>query len=538
MADILQALSALISGKRMRQAARVLKLLVAAACAICVLGRVAGSPRIVWNGARLAPTFSLLAGHPPYYPMDHGPILNTIYGPFTDLYYLPCGLFYHHVTLAIITGSLLSLAAFVFPVLFIIWRRRQRLSLGWGLWLALLCVLQLLTYSSLGYSAFYIHADAPAVLFAALCVLLLEGGDGEQPSWRAIFLSAFFGTLAAWSKQTLVLILMLPLATACTAPGTRWLRLALVGWVAALSALIFLVLALWCGGGAVLDNLWRIPSSQPMSSANFLGIQRLPAAGPAAKLKATAVEMHIITGKYLAPYLLCTVAAVLLLRLMNGKSPAIQFRPGRLSALFFAGALLALPGGAAGLLKAGGFINNESPFIWFMVLGFLSLITDRDPGRAGEPPGGVWEIGRVIYPIFAAIGLLGLAAEMTQVRAAIHQIANPFDNDQETAVRICRLFPGQYYFPWHPLAGLVADGKLYHFEYGVQDRASVGKGPDATHLYANIPAEAKIMAWPKAIMVYTNDYLVLTPTNGPPGIQTDQFDWYSLERQPERRYAH
>ncbi len=539
MANILQALSALVSGIRAPRATQALKLLVTAACAVCVLGHIAGSPRVDYNGARLAPSFALLSGYLPYYPMDHGPILSTMYGPVTFLFYLPCGLFYRHVTLAIMAGSLLSLAAFVLPVAVILWRRRERLGRGRMFWLATLCVLQLLTYSSLSYSAFYIHADAPAVLFAALCILLLEGGPESGPSWRAIFLSAVCGTLAAWSKQTLFPILILPLAAAWTAPGTWRLRLALSGWLAALSGLIFLLFALWCGGGAVLDSLWRIPAGTALASANFLGIEReLPAVGPVARLKATAVEMHVITGKYLAPYLLCAVAAVLLMRLWHGRAQAVLFRPGRLTALFFSGALLALPGGAAGLLKAGGFINNESPFAWFVILGMLSLITDREPGQSAGPAGATWEIGRVIYPIFAAIGLLGLAGEMTQARTAIRQLANPFDNDQETAVRISRLYPGQYYFPWHPLAGLIAEGRLYHFEPGVVDRNAVGKGPDAAHLYADIPPRANIMAWPIGATMYTNDYLVLAPTNGPPGVRSDQFNWFSIERRPERRYAH
>jgi hypothetical protein len=535
MTDILHTLNTLISGKRTRQAMTFLKLLVAAGCLFCILGHIAASPRLVWNGARLAPALSLLSGYRPYYPMDHGPIMNTIYGPFVDFYYLPCGLFYHHVTLAIITGSALSLAAFVMPVAFILWRRRERLGRVQAVWLGTLCVLQLLTYASLTYSAFNIHADAPAILFASLCILLLEGGPGRQPSWRAIFLSALCGSLAVWSKQTLVLILLLPLAAAWAAPGAWRLRLALAGWLAALSALIFLLLALWCGGGAVADNMWRIPASQPMSSANFLGIQyQVPAVTPAAKLKAAAVEMHVIIGKYLAPYVICAVAVVLLMRLMNGRTQAVLFRPGRLASLFFCGALLALPGGAAGVLKAGGFINNESPFIWFVILGFLSLLTDRAPGKSDQPVGGVLEIDRVIYPVFAAIGLLGLAGEMMALRAAISQMANPFDNDQETAVRMCREFPGQCYFPWHPLAGLIGEGKLYHFEYGVMDRASAGKGPDADHYFANLPAKANLMAWPKGILMRTNDFLILAPANGPPGFGTNQFNWFSFERRPGR----
>ena len=44
----------------------------------------------------------------------------------------------------------------------------------------------------------------------------------------------------------------------------------------------------------------------------------------------------------------------------------------------------------------------------------------------------------------------------------------------EEAYRFSRQWPGQVYFPWHPLSVYLAEGKLYHFELGICDRIAAG----------------------------------------------------------------
>ena len=514
-----------------RRAARPLKLAVAAVALIYVLGNIAGSTQSFWNGGRLAATFAIASGQPPFHRLDQGPILSTMYGPVTYLYYLPCALFYKQASLAVMAGSLLSFAAFAVPV-FIILRGQRRLLGGvQAVWLAALCVLQIMAYQSLSYSAFKIHADAPAMLFASLCVLLLAEGRGQPASWRAIFLSAVCGTLAAWTKQTLVPILVLPLALALARKDSWRLRLGLFGWVAMLNLLLLAGFAAWWGGEALLDNAWRIPAACPIANANFLGIQPTQAAGLPAKLKSAVVEMHVITGKYLAPYLLCLFAC-LLLSSLAGKARGLLLKPAGLPALLFSAALLCLPGAAAGVLKAGGWINSESPFAWFLILGFLSLLAGLGPPETAETPGRPWNLACVVQPVFVGVALLGLVGNLRRLPLEVHQIFNPFDNDQETALRIDRQSPGTCYFPWHPLVGLIVEGRLYHFEDGLISRTVAGKDPSTEHVYAFIPPKAAVLGWPKDTLMSTNYFLNLRPTSGPSDPQSDRFDWYAFDRRP------
>ena len=294
-----------------------LKLAVAAICLVPLLGNIANSTQWIFNDGRLAPAFSILAGNPPYCPLNGGPILNTAYGPLSYFYYFPCALFRHNISLAIISGSFLSFLAFAIPCLVVLYRQRNSLGLVQLVWLMALGVLQIMAYSSFTYSAFNIHADAPAVLFSSLCVLLLAGKEGQPVPARALFWSTAFGVVTIWTKQTYAAVILLPLVVAFVEKQTWRLRMALVGWVIFLNGLFFIIFALWCGKEALLYNFLKVPASIPWAPVGFLyGVDP----HETSHLRSVVVAAHIIVGKYLAPYLLC-LAAFILFSLKNG-SPA------------------------------------------------------------------------------------------------------------------------------------------------------------------------------------------------------------------------
>ena len=57
--------------------------------------------------------------------------------------------------------------------------------------------------------------------------------------------------------------------------------------------------------------------------------------------------------------------------------------------------------------------------------------------------------------------------------------------------------PGEVYFPWHPLAGLMAEGRLYHFSYGLSDRELAGYPVSQEHFQRYIPAQTQYVALPE-----------------------------------------
>ena len=52
----------------------------------------------------------------------------------------------------------------------------------------------------------------------------------------------------------------------------------------------------------------------------------------------------------------------------------------------------------------------------------------------------------------------------------LSMIRNPSDNTQEVVYTYAVGHPGLVYFPWNGLSTLLAEGKLYHFEWGIYDR--------------------------------------------------------------------
>jgi len=518
--------------------ATALKIAVAAFCLIPILGGIASSTHFIFNDGRLAPTFSILAGNPPYYPVDSGPILNTIYGPLSYFYYFPCALFRQNISLAILSGSFLSFAAFAIPVAIILYRWRKNLGGVQLIWLAALGALQIIAYGCLTYSAFSIHADAPAVLFSSLCVLLLDRNEDGITSARALFWSAVFGVLTVWTKQTFAPVVLLPMAVALAEKQTWRLRIALAGWIGFLAGLFFLIFALWCGKDALLDNLVKIPGAYPSLQASFLFGSE---AGGNGHFKSIVIAAHIIVGKYLTPYVLGLAAFFLLFSLKNGRTAgnSPSFHLPRLSRLFFLLALLNLPMAASVALKIGASVNSETPFAWFFILGIFCMVVESKTSIA---PAEIPAANRAVYFIFTGLALVALAGTARHLPAAFKNISGAFDNDESAIVQICRQSPGKYYFPWNPLAGYLGEGRFYHYQHMVEARFMGSKAPSQQHFNQFIPPHAAIIGLPKesageAESAGETNFLAfylagLNPCNQPTNIPDGRFAWFSFVRKP------
>ena len=81
-----------------------------------------------------------------------------------------------------------------------------------------------------------------------------------------------------------------------------------------------------------------------------------------------------------------------------------------------------------------------------------------------------------------------------------------WDNHNEAAYRYDVRHPGQIYFPWNPLTSLLAEGKLYHFDYGVFDRNLGGAHVSAEHIAQHLPSPRP----PIASFIAHHDYILRT----------------------------
>ncbi|MDR3457175.1 MAG: hypothetical protein P4N60_06985 [Verrucomicrobiae bacterium] len=515
----------------------VFKLLAIAVCAIAIGGKIAAAPQFIFNDGRLAPVFSMLHGNPPFYAPGTGPMLNTVYGPLSYVYYFPCGCFIQNISLAIMAGSVLSLLAFVIPLGIILLRQRDRFGGREMFWLGALCLLQVLAYGGLSSAAFIIHADAPAVLFASLCVLALGWGEAGITSRRALWISAACGVLAIWSKQTYAAVLLMPLAVMLMEKHSWKQRLALLGWIASLNAILLWIFSLWCGFGAVEENLLKIPGAIPSGQVLFLYAPDPHAAGGViGHLRSLIVSIHIMFGKYLAPYLLCFLF-YLFFRIKNGGTAtagSLALLVPRISGFFFLAALLNLPLAADSATKIGAAANDDTPFAWFLILGIFCLIVEKKQNTS--PPIG-WQANRAVYAIFATIALLYLAVATAHLPKNLRTIAHAFDNDEATIAAVCRQSPGKYYFPWNPAAVYAGERKLYNWQYIAELRGLAGRPITPDQFYRYLPPNASTIGLPVEYVTVATNFLSryfqnLQACAGPAAAPADRFAWYSFERRP------
>jgi len=156
-------------------------------------------------------------------------------------------------------------------------------------------------------------------------------------------------------------------------------------------------------------------------------------------------------------------------------------------------AIVLVPPSVSGYIKVGGYLNNFGLTNLFVLLaatvGTAAVMTRHDSAR------GV----RVVVTI-AACAIIGfrcarVAIIWNQLRPMAATIANPSANQQEIVFRYAKAHPGEVYFPWNNLSTLLAEGKLYHFEWGVQDRLDANLDPTPQQILAHLPPRIRYVAY-------------------------------------------
>ena len=192
--------------------------------------RVVQAPDNDWNAARLAPAVALLSGVKLYVgPGDPGAAMNTNHPPLAYLAYLPAGLF-SRATPAILAGSCISAALYFAPAFVLCFWRRERGPVGRPLLMGVACLLVFfqaaLISKALGFSAFFIHADAPMLAFTgfASLALYLKRRDTTLSPWTGL-VSTSCASMAFWSELSAApLILVLPVWVLATRGFREMLR--------------------------------------------------------------------------------------------------------------------------------------------------------------------------------------------------------------------------------------------------------------------------------------------------------------------------
>jgi hypothetical protein len=448
---------------------RPLDLLAAAVLVLAVytlwrlaLTAVFGSVTSDWNGSRLAPTVALLYGYDLYYPATQGPITNHVYGPMAAFAYLPAALLRTPTPAVLAAATQQVLFVFGAMLLFV-----SRAGAGSAaprplvVACALAACLMMSRYPGTAYWFSMVHADGPALALGLLACAALATPDGALPSRRALLASALAAVLACWTKQTAA---PLPLA------------LALALWVVHGRAAALRYVAYLAGIGAVLSAVFFAWFGRPML---FNMVEMVSRHG---WIKPGIGGLAIVTWRFLSSiWALLALLAVGLaaLRVVAGA----EWRRGAMAWLApLLAALLLLPTGALGANKLGG--EPSSFHSAYYLLAAIAVLFARAGGRvaAAQPMG--W-----------AFCALAIAAAWQSGRCSLPADRPPlWQNQQQVAYEYALRHPGETYFPWAPLATLLAEGRLYHFEYGMLDRFLAGYEPSPEHVRANLPPHLKQLA--------------------------------------------
>jgi hypothetical protein len=171
-------------------------------------------------------------------------------------------------------------------------------------------------------------------------------------------------------------------------------------------------------------------------------------------------------------------------------------------------ALCLLPTGALGANKVGGELSSFHS-AYYLIAASAAMLIDLIRRRP------------TLRMVGWAFCLLGIAAAWQSGRCTPKPSRfTMWQNNQQVAYEYAVRHPGEVYFPWAPLASLLAERRLYHFEYGMMDRYIGGYEPTREHLLAYVPSRMHSIAARVRVWTFNHffpDYTVETKIPELPG---------------------
>ncbi len=431
-----------------------------AAVFACVVGLVhialvLSGPAHDWAAIRLAPSVALRYGYDLYYPETSGPLLSTIYGPMSVLLYLPAA-FIDDITRSLQFAGALRTASVLLPLAYLFHRAsegRRGLAFAFFLLTAGAMTSDVAMLQVFGT----IHVDAPAIGLGILSCALLLGGARVAPGARQLAGAAVCVVLSAWTKQVDAPLVFAQLAWLGIAHG-RKVAFAYFKWCAVAGAAITLAIVGVFGFEDTFFNVITVPGEHG----------RYPL-GP---ILSEAARLAL-------PFL-GVIGWVLFRRSERTRIPLAENW-----ALLLLCALALFPTSFLARAKLGGFQNSWHSQFYLIAgagLAVFALVTAARATKADRL-------------IAIALCLLPLPYEPWTRTLNIYSRQNS-ENRMERALAFCEAHKHEAFFPWNPLVTLLSDGRLYHFEWAVRDRAIAGYVPTDKHIRDHLPERLTYVVYP------------------------------------------
>lgn len=434
------------------------------------LGNLLGLLYFDWDGARLALSAALARGIDIYTPAGEGPILGNIYGPISALFYLPAVLG-RSATASLLIAGVMTVAIVLGPLFWINlkgnWEDpRRRLPALMGFAFCAASVLAIVATESISTR---IRVDAVAVGLGLLsCIVLIH--NREQPGWPRLALASAIASLAVWSKQIEAPLLVAHGLYLWLAFGRKMLwRFLSAAFCTGSVISVTLILTF---GSDMLFNMFVVPFHQP----SIAGISGLLWASLDLLRKSALLLLLVAWTQMCRPR-----------RRDLGRPPLQQWMRENPWTLPFLVALCMVPTSVVGRNIVGGADNSYHTIYYLIAAASLCMLgsafkAEREPERKVPDP--------LLFALLAALACQPLGG----LKYFQHLSRIP-SNPQEQAYDFMRAHPQQAYFPWYPLAGLLAEGRLYHFDDGVIRRWVAGYPPSLSHFRAHVPADLRFVAY-------------------------------------------
>ncbi len=432
----------------------------------------------LWSSPRLAAALGFYQGLPLYQPSHDGPVLIHIYTPLSALALAPVLLAVDPIS-AILIGEAVNLFFYLMP-LGAIWffcsdRRSASGAIGLGLCVAMLLLIAPQS-PALSFSMFSVHADAQALGFTGLACAPLMSDAGAKRG-RNIILAGIFSVLAVASKQTTVPIVaaIAVWLTLLTGPRAVW-RYTLA--CAATAVVLTILLAFMIDYPNMWFNAVTVPRRHPMQGQfplNFIS------------------KINEMIG-YTGPFLQIAIVALCWRTWRADTASGQKIRrwlEDEKWVLLLVIAVFLIPTMMAAATKVGGSRNNYAYFLYPIYLALSTLVIRELSVKTADPAGP--DLKLLLVTSFVAATA---AVRFLPIVQSLRYAEEGYHNQHQISYEYLKAHPGQVYFPWHPLAHLMVEGRLTHHEYGLVDRYNAGFGITASHFKKDGLGQAQVICLP------------------------------------------
>ena len=449
--------------------------LLIALCAGSVILNCFNAASYLYTDNRLMPLFMFRDHQQVYLEANKGPLLDTLYPPLSVLLYAPVALFNSPESAFFTAGLLTQVFCFLPLIVGLYLSRDSRPQFGYHSLLIATGFMLWCNGSDVLRSVYFIHADPPALFLTASGILAYIAWTRSNSSNRLflLFLSAFCCSLAPWAKQVSApAVLIVPILLLLR---KEFRLLAIYVLAVAFTETIMLVIA-YSALDLKLLFLWilTIPSKHPWKSA-----------------WSVAIPDAIFALLYENLAAMTVLGSVFFIRVGERKGKLLESLQDMTRCpwvIFALAGVLFWPTSVLGFVKVGGATNALLYSTYCMAVGLALLafeaLTSRNPIASA----------RARAAVYAVVILLSFPMVTRIVRSA----ANPsrlLHGPNEEAYNFSRQWPGQVFFPWHPLSVYLAEGKIYNFEWGVCDRVEAGISIDRDNFSAHLPSAIKYVAF-------------------------------------------